>query len=330
MAFTTLIDGASLRVLIKELVDAYNERVEAWGRDDTKLVEFVDGTGMFNVLPTMQTNLEDPDFFDDWVNDDDADGSGKFSGQSAIPWLTLADLRTAAGNGTGIWRRCRSHPATGPTYEATNGVMLDGDIVGWWIIEDLQTIIDLYRWSSVPITNQVFKDRQGSASEATYAEAVSQAEANFTADTWATGGLFTSFGGQARSNDEEVNPDEMFVQLKRERTTGDIDLSGTDIECEMDVYVSPNVRGSNTYDPLDVAPAMTSGVNVLNHVNNYAKSNYGTINWTSPTSDNPPSMPASSGEYGLGFAGDKDYPLGGGVSEIDAYAIAKWDFTHTL
>lgn len=314
MGFSTIADGANLRILMTEIIEAYNERVEAQNLSYSQL-PLADAQTMFNYIPTMQTNLQAPMSYPfggavPWADDTEADVSGEFTGQSEMPRLTTAAIQTAVGNGTGIWRRCRSHPATGPVF-LTNGVAEDRDIVGWWTIADLQKAIDAYRWT-IKKESGAQQQRRGENSNEDYATALSAAQSEWASKGWTASVASFSAAGWAKST---LFGGVYYVNLLRARVYSEYDYTHSDIECAVDIYALPT--GRDTYDPQDTG--MASGEDVLNLMNQIAQANQGVIERYTPTSEAAPTVGAGT-TYDHGF----NVPLGG------MYAIAKWDFTHFL
>jgi hypothetical protein len=74
-----------------------------------------------------------------------------YFGTGVLPTYTcLADLLMAAGLATDGWRRYTTHPDDGGVVHY--GPMVSGDIIGWWIFEDLQDCLNCLAWKAASPT----------------------------------------------------------------------------------------------------------------------------------------------------------------------------------
>ncbi len=72
------------------------------------------------------------------------------NGYSAEPFGDYSNLFEAANLPSSGFRRAQNWSDSGPEWiedENNYGVIEEGDIIGWWLIEDLQKVFSIYRWS---------------------------------------------------------------------------------------------------------------------------------------------------------------------------------------
>lgn len=128
---------------LNEMVAAINERRDALGWEPIGNVSAGDDIQQALLYAEWQVYLEGMAV--QFV--DHGDHGGNWGGQDAIPRFDLASWRAAAGLDADGFRRTAVEPSD-PAFEGfEHGHVQAGDILGPWIFEDLQSGLDILRWT---------------------------------------------------------------------------------------------------------------------------------------------------------------------------------------
>lgn len=220
MAFTEIVHGLDWQDIsfLNELVGAWQERWDAMGLsaaykpalfaagDD---IQTIGGAWNWYTCDTcfrhMQLWLDWCTEYDDlWVNHEET-----ITGSSDIPVFDLESFRDVAGLHADGWRRATSwDPATDDWTDLEDamwsrdgngfGEMEAADIIGPWILDDLQKAFDALRWRLKLVnhggsaqwnafTNVYYRECDGIDSGGDCAAALAAALADWSANSWQSG-----------------------------------------------------------------------------------------------------------------------------------------------
>ena len=196
MAFTTIAQAADLTVLVKELVLAYEERYYAATGSAGAFANYADvgddisvpfylpvfGVGLHQAIEDMvATNL--------WVRK----SQHPFDGDAAIDVYTTATLLSDAGLSASGWRRATEWvPGTvDGTWQNdvsfSYGQPEPGDILGPWIIDDLQKVFNVMLWTKAsgdwPAIGSPYT-RSGDGQDADCATSRAECDTDYTTSGW--------------------------------------------------------------------------------------------------------------------------------------------------
>jgi hypothetical protein len=156
-AFTTIANGDDIQgaALLNELTVSINERAEASAIDASSVM--VDAVAAGTDIQArafwleMQTAVERLALGGDGVNGSSfLDHEADFTDMSAFTWMTVARCREIAGLHADGFRRATSWP-TDWTDDAdaaySHGAIAAGDIIGPWLIVDLQRMLSALQWT---------------------------------------------------------------------------------------------------------------------------------------------------------------------------------------
>jgi len=121
------LDQIVLRIQERQTVVGLTLRANVTIGDDVQARSFIVG---------LQADIES--LLDDFV--DHTQGSGNFSGSSIVPMWSSVSFFLALNGGTS-WRRKVDYDD-----DFSYGQIASGDIIGYWIFEDLQNALKLLKW----------------------------------------------------------------------------------------------------------------------------------------------------------------------------------------
>lgn len=193
--------------LLNEFVDAVNERGVACGVGPLISVVNVgdDVQSATGVIFQCQQTIEG--IYSQFIQSHDAGvkraltyWNGGTTRPDSAHYASLSALFAAAGLSSTSWRRYREAPASeGGTPEAP-GVLTIGDIIGPWLFEDLQKVLNALIWMS--LSEDVYEEdgyNSGTGAGATWAAAKAAAEVMWNSGT----GAGVGSTAEARSHGSE-------------------------------------------------------------------------------------------------------------------------------
>jgi hypothetical protein len=191
--FTAITPGLDWQDLafVNEIVNAYSERSQAIGGDAVSAAEAGADLQSVSFWETIQDWIETNCVsFVDYTQTDTGLPSGKFVGKSSIPLFTLAAFQAAADLEDGFRRATEWVPdASDPDWETdvtfSYGKMQEGDIIGPWILADLQkafTALAQTRYDNPEIITNTEKLTYQSTDLGDYD--ITAARADWVAESW--------------------------------------------------------------------------------------------------------------------------------------------------
>lgn len=230
--------------ILNEFVDAINERDSARGGagnlastisagDDAQAVG---NSPVFENMRAWQVAIESM-YNTYFIVSHDAGtprGAGYWDNKAAIlKYASLTELFSAAGLSpqTG-WRRYTTHPDE--TGSVAYGQIVAGDIIGPWIFEDLQKVLNvLVHTDSVDSASLINGDTYstGTGDDFDWETAKTEAEGN-----WARSGDVDEFYAHSRA--EWIGSPSFIYQVRMDRSSGEVQLTGVwnDVTRDVDWY----------------------------------------------------------------------------------------------
>ena len=317
LASTNVGTGSVLR----ECMDAYNERCKACGRDDLELAVPSVGAASLNLTQTsrlvygLMHGLELLVATNRWLDDQ---ASAVDTVLTDARWRTNADLPSGAGN----WRRATVWPSGGQPTFLTPGAIAAGDIYGPWVLQDIQKGIDALRWTNSNTDTSTYPLREneewrkvfvlGADGVTSFADLQTLICSRYAAESW------TSNSGQPVA---EAGAFEGPVNWTGEASASKFKMAATpwtaEISRAVEIWASANKGGRLTYHPAGTGWTVE---NQLYLVESFAAST--TAKLVTATIGDDDACPYT--RVGLSAAGS----LGCTVAKIQP--VCKWDFSHTL
>jgi len=125
-----------------------------------------------------------------------AKSPGCYNGEADIPtYGSLDDVFSAAGLSTTAWRAYTTHPDDGGTSH--NRKIQAGDIIGPWLFEDLQAVLNVLVWTTPSASwdnKGEMNERSGFGQDSDYNTALVEAQQGFDASIY-NGGACPTAGG---------------------------------------------------------------------------------------------------------------------------------------
>ena len=316
--FTTISNAGATDLqslsLLNELQLAYSERRQALGQSAAAPLAAGADLQAASLWSTWQSWIES--HVGSWADYTAGTPSpGNYTGLTAIPWLTLAQLRTLAGLPSGGFRRVQgaSWPAdwtsnTDPAY--TFGTCQAGDIIGPWLWVDLQRAFSVLRWAAFyagwKTAGRGYK-KTSIAFNNDYATA-SAAQISGWPTGWSLGG-----GSYQIWTEVALNGTEYMVYGERYRQEDDYSCP-LDFFVGLDCYLRLTSGGGDFLD-LDGLGGGENNLALMASVNGAD----GTIQIGSPAAANP-----------FPLSGYTDTHLGGGscFGDLPTHNISRWAFTN--
>jgi len=152
-AFTTISDSDDLQDLdlVNEIQTAYSERRQAIGLSSESALAAGADIQAASFWSVWQTWIYNTVTASNWA--DHAASGGDYTGDSAIPWYTWSTFLSRAGLPAGGFRRVAGE--TWPSDWTDNadaaysfGTIQAGDIIGPWLLVDLQRAFSALKWST--------------------------------------------------------------------------------------------------------------------------------------------------------------------------------------
>ena len=304
--------------VLRECLDAYNERCKACGRDDLELAVPSVGAVSLNLTQTsrlvygMVYGLEQMVATARWIDD-----------QASAPdtKLTNARWRTNAGlpSGSNTWRRVAQWMSGGQPTFLTPGAIAAGDIYGPWVLQDIQKGIDALRWTFAEKTEAVNRQRKDvEGSGLTEADAITDACSEYAAASWsslsdlsADWDSITEFGAGLRCRTVSGWTAQIFLRTHKVKITVPTDT----LACEADVMVYAREIFYTSFDSGGFGFADSTW---------QSEQNYASATRTTETTamlGTPDVCPFSQITYTGGNVG---------FDTFEVFGRLKWDFSHTL
>ena len=232
----------SAAATLNEFVGAVNERKLAMGQGGpVPTVNAGDDVQTRSFLLQFQQWAEDSlgSFVAAWAGGE-ALGAGWYDGAATIPhYASLAAVFAAAGLGYSDWRRYTTHPDEAGSV--AYGQMQAGDIIGPWIFEDLQKILNVLVWTKRDIgwTEKVWYSSEEFAFS--WASAKAAAEA-----AWSI--MEVSVSPAAASRGTYYSASSYGALLSHSEASGQVANVWNGVTRHADWYIKAEAAGGDSWD----------------------------------------------------------------------------------
>lgn len=315
--------------VLRECLDAYNERCEACGKEDLEIalpdadVVSLNITEATRLVYGLMHGLELLVATNRWLDDQDSEPDTVLTNAR---WRTNADLPSGAGN----WRRATVWPSGGQPTFLTPGAVAAGDIYGPWILQDIQKGIDALRWTWVKKIETLEAQRKSASGILgdTRSEAISNACDEFASMEWEDKGSVSKEWGVMASGTGSQSAILAATSVEGSGYKASF-IFGTNkvkittpsdsIDCAVDLYVKASLF-------LSSPPFASGGFGWAEDVWQIQQS-WGSASRVSETTamlGTPTVCPFTQVGYTSESSGST------GFDYFQMLASCKWDFSHTL